>query len=94
MAAATTPLDDFAQALSTSLVEANLVPGSAEALIPGDFKPATRLAISFGGRDVELGNLFRVNEVKLAPFVSFDAEVSSTSFFSPCDAYRIYSILF
>ncbi|KAM6485991.1 phosphatidylethanolamine-binding protein [Trichoderma sp. SZMC 28011] len=79
MAAATTPLDDLAQALSTSLVEANLVPGSAEALVPGDFKPATRLSISFGGRDVELGNLFRVNEVKLAPFVSFDAEAGDSS---------------
>ncbi|UKZ79778.1 hypothetical protein TrVFT333_007540 [Trichoderma virens FT-333] len=76
--AAAAPLDDFAQASSSSLAEAKLVPGSAEALIPRDFKPATRLAISFGGREVELGNLFRVNEVKLAPFVSFEAEVGDS----------------
>ncbi|KAL7935491.1 phosphatidylethanolamine-binding protein [Trichoderma chlorosporum] len=76
MAAA--PLDDFAQALSSSLAEARLVPGSAEELVPRDFKPATRLGISFGGRDVDLGNLFRVNEVKLAPFVSFEAEAGDS----------------
>jgi hypothetical protein len=70
-----TPLDSFAQALSSSLAEAKLVPGSAAALIPPEFKPTTQLVISFGGRDVELGNLFRVNECKLAPFVSFEAEV-------------------
>lgn len=69
-------LDSFAQTLARSLAEANLVPGSAEALIPRDFTPTTRLGVSFDGRDVELGNLFRVLEVKLAPFVSFEAEVS------------------
>lgn len=75
-AMAATPLDDFAQALSSSLAEAKLVPGSAAALVPRDFKPATQLSISFGGREVELGNLFRVNECRLAPFVSFETEVS------------------
>ncbi|KAL7793046.1 phosphatidylethanolamine-binding protein [Trichoderma ceciliae] len=74
-----TPLDAFAQALSTSLAEAKLVPGSAAALIPRDFKPTTRLSISFGGRHVELGTLFRVNECKLAPFVSFEAEAGDSS---------------
>ncbi|RFU76617.1 phosphatidylethanolamine-binding [Trichoderma arundinaceum] len=73
-----TPLDSFAQALSSSLAEAKLVPGSAEALIPRDFKPTTRLDISFGGRNVELGNLFRVRECKLAPFVSFEAEAGNS----------------
>lgn len=73
---ATTPLSSFAQALTSSLAEARLVPGSAEALIPRGFKPTTRLSVSFEGRDVELGNLFRVSEVKQAPFVSFEAEVS------------------
>lgn len=72
----TTPLDALASALSTSLSSAHLVPGPAEALIPPAFKPTTRLSISFDGKDVELGNLFRVSEVKLAPFVSFEAEVS------------------
>lgn len=72
----TTPLDSFAQTLARSLAEANLAPGSAEALIPRDFTPTTRLGVSFDGRDVEFGNLFRVREVKLAPFVSFEGEVS------------------
>ncbi|KAM0522446.1 hypothetical protein ACHAPE_002036 [Trichoderma viride] len=74
----TTPLDSFAQTLARSLAEANLVPGSAEALIPRDFTPTTRLAVSFDGRDVEHGNLFRVREVKLAPFVSFEAEAGDS----------------
>lgn len=76
MSATTTPLGSFGQALTSSLAEAKLVPGSAEALIPQAFKPTTRLDVSFDGRDVELGNLFRVSEVRLAPFVSFEAEVS------------------
>ncbi|KAH0491124.1 hypothetical protein TgHK011_002567 [Trichoderma gracile] len=67
-------LDALSQTLSASLSAANLVPGPAEGLIPRNFKPTTRLSISFDGKDVELGNLFRVNEVKLAPFVSFEAE--------------------
>lgn len=76
MSLATTSLSTFAQALTSSLAEARLVPGSAEALIPREFIPTTRLGVSFDGWDVELGNLFRVREVKLAPFVSFEAEVS------------------
>ncbi|EGR51414.1 uncharacterized protein TRIREDRAFT_104288 [Trichoderma reesei QM6a] len=70
----TNTLDALAEALSASLSSANLVPGPAQALVPPDFKPTTRLSISFDGKDVELGNLFRVSEVKLAPFVSFEAE--------------------
>ncbi|PNP46809.1 phosphatidylethanolamine-binding protein [Trichoderma gamsii] len=74
----TTPLDSFAQTLARSLAEANLAPGSAEALIPRDFTPTTRLGVSFDGRDVEFGNLFRVREVKLAPFVSFEGEAGDS----------------
>lgn len=78
---ATSPsLDAFAQALSRSLAEAALVPGAAAALVPRDFAPSTRLDVSFAGRDVELGNLFRVREVQLAPFVSFEGEVSRASY--------------
>ncbi|TFB00525.1 OV-16 antigen [Trichoderma ghanense] len=73
----TNTLDALASALSTSLSSASLVPGPAEPLIPPTFKPTTRLSISFDGKDVELGNLFRVNEVKLAPFVSFAAELNA-----------------
>ncbi|KAK1241320.1 hypothetical protein MKX08_001294 [Trichoderma sp. CBMAI-0020] len=75
----TTSLDSFAQTLARSLAEANLAPGSAEALIPRAFTPTTRLRVSFDGRDVEHGNLFRVREVKLAPFVSFEAEAGDSS---------------
>ncbi|UKZ92894.1 uncharacterized protein TrAFT101_007827 [Trichoderma asperellum] len=74
-----TPLSSFAQVLTSSLAEAKLVPGSAEALIPRGFEPTTRLGVSFEGRDVELGNLFRVSEVKQAPFVSFEAEAGDSS---------------
>ncbi|UKZ66419.1 uncharacterized protein TrAtP1_007593 [Trichoderma atroviride] len=75
----TASLDSFAQTLARSLAEANLAPGSAEALIPREFTPTTRLRIQFDGRDVEHGNLFRVREVKLAPFVSFEAEAGDSS---------------
>ncbi|PTB39379.1 hypothetical protein M441DRAFT_437149 [Trichoderma asperellum CBS 433.97] len=74
-----TPLSSFAQVLTSSLAEAKLVPGSAEALIPRGFEPTTRLGVSFEGRDVELGNLLRVSEVKQAPFVSFEAEAGDSS---------------
>ncbi|KAL6904224.1 phosphatidylethanolamine-binding protein [Trichoderma evansii] len=78
MLGTTAPLSAFAQALTSSLAVAKLVPGSAEALIPRGFMPTTRLGVSFDGRDVELGNLFRVREVKLAPFVSFEAEAGDS----------------
>lgn len=61
--------------LSSTLKGANLAPGSASSLIPTDFKPATKLNVSFGDKVVELGNLLRVSEVKNAPDISFDAEV-------------------
>ncbi|KAK5991783.1 OV-16 antigen [Cladobotryum mycophilum] len=72
-------LQDLAQALSSSLAEANLVPGSAADIVPHGFKPTTKLNISFSGREVDLGNLFRVTEVKLAPFISFEPEAGASS---------------
>lgn len=58
-----------------TLKDANLVPGSASSLIPADFKPSTQLKVSFGEKAVDLGNLFRVSEVKNTPGISFEAEV-------------------
>lgn len=65
--------------LQSTLKEAGLVPGSASTLIPADFKPATQLNVSFGEKQVDLGNLFRVSEVKSAPRISFEAEVGSAN---------------
>ncbi|KAA8642013.1 hypothetical protein EYZ11_003964 [Aspergillus tanneri] len=62
-----------AQNLSSSLLKAGLVPGSAP-LIPDDFKPLTELSVRFGERQVNLGNLFRASECKQAPSVSFTPE--------------------
>ncbi|OAQ77961.1 phosphatidylethanolamine-binding protein [Purpureocillium lilacinum] len=63
--------------LATSLLRADLVPGCASGLIPSDFKPSTALAVAYDGKQVELGNLFRAYECKLAPFISFEPEVRS-----------------
>lgn len=68
-------LSSHAQALSDSLARAGLVPGSAANLIPRDFRPSTQLSILFDGKQVDLGNLFRVTEVKTPPSVQFDPEV-------------------
>ncbi|OAQ71333.1 phosphatidylethanolamine-binding protein [Pochonia chlamydosporia 170] len=67
-------LSFHAQALSDSLARASLVPGSAATLIPRDFRPTTQLSILYDGKQVDLGNLFRVTEVKKAPSVQFDPE--------------------
>ncbi|KAL4867241.1 hypothetical protein BDV12DRAFT_171754 [Aspergillus spectabilis] len=69
-------LQAHAQSLSSSLSQANLSPGSAP-LIPDDFTPTTQLNISFGEKAVELGNLFRVSEVKSAPSISFEKEADT-----------------
>lgn len=69
------PLEDHARALRETLRAAGLVPGPAAALIPEDFAPSTVLNVSFGGKAVQLGNLFRVSEVAEAPTLGFDAEV-------------------
>lgn len=66
----------MSSALSSSLAEAKLVPGSAASLIPEGFKPTTNLKVSFDGKDVDLGNLFRASECKRAPSIQFDQEVS------------------
>ncbi|KAL3458759.1 phosphatidylethanolamine-binding protein [Aspergillus heterothallicus] len=70
-------LTSHAEALSSTLAAANLVPGSAP-LIPDDFKPTTELEIAFGEKAVSLGNLFRVSEVKSAPTVSFAKEENAS----------------
>jgi hypothetical protein len=69
-------LEEHTPVLLESLKDAKLVPGNADSLITADFKPTTKLTISYGGRAVELGNLFRASECKTAPAVSFKPEVS------------------
>lgn len=70
-------LDEYSKALTASLAKANLVPGSAEGLIPADFKPTTKLQVSFGGKAADLGNFFRAGECKQAPSISFAAEADA-----------------
>lgn len=69
-------LEDFTTALQQSLEQAKLVPGSAAKLIPENFKPTTKLDVVFDGKNVNFGNIFRVHEVRLAPSIQFQAEVS------------------
>ncbi|RDW68829.1 YbhB/YbcL family Raf kinase inhibitor-like protein [Aspergillus mulundensis] len=66
-------LQTHAEALTTSLAQAGLISDSA-GLIPNAFTPTTELAVKFGEKAVELGNLFRVSEVKSAPTLSFENE--------------------
>ena len=68
-------LGAHALALAASLSQAGLVPGLAP-LIPDYFVPSTELGVTYGNKSVELGNLFRVSEVKSAPTISFAKEVS------------------
>ncbi|KAI1085032.1 phosphatidylethanolamine-binding protein [Whalleya microplaca] len=72
-------LNDYATALTDSLAKANLVPGSASELVSVDFKPTTKLEISFGSRTVDLGNFFRASECKSPPAISFAAEANAPS---------------
>lgn len=62
--------------LQTSLKSSGLVPGPATDLIPPDFSPTTALHVSFDGRAVEYGNLFRAGECKREPTITFAPEVS------------------
>ncbi|KAL4804616.1 phosphatidylethanolamine-binding protein [Aspergillus unguis] len=71
-------LQAHAQALSASLAKASLVPGSAP-LIPDNFTPAVELHVAFGEKQVDLGNLFRVSEVKSAPTISFSPEDNASN---------------
>ncbi|KAL4940080.1 hypothetical protein BDV06DRAFT_224432 [Aspergillus oleicola] len=66
-------LQTHAQELHTSLLNAGLFPGVAP-IIPEDFTPTTELGITFGDKNVSLGDLFRVSEVKGAPTISFAKE--------------------
>lgn len=72
-------LDDHSKALAESLARANLTLGPAEGIIPEDFKPTTKLQVSFGGKAVDLGNFFRASECKQPPSISFNAEEADGS---------------
>ncbi|KUI63105.1 OV-16 antigen [Cytospora mali] len=72
-------LQTHGERLSQSLQEAKLLPGTADGLIPTSFKPTTQLHVSYNGKDVDLGNLFRVYECKVAPDLSFQREADVDS---------------
>ncbi|ROV87734.1 hypothetical protein VMCG_10576 [Cytospora schulzeri] len=72
-------LQTHGERLPKSLKEANLVPGPADGLISASFKPTTQLHVSYNGKDVDLGNLFRVYECKVAPSLSFQREANVDS---------------
>lgn len=63
--------DDHPSALLSSLKEAKLVPGPAEAVISPSFTPTFDLKVSFGSKYVSLGNFFKAGECKPVPALSF-----------------------
>lgn len=63
--------------LLSSLVAAKLIPSP---LIPENFKPTVHLSVTFGHSQVTAGNLFRASDCKVAPAVSFTAEVQYPPF--------------
>lgn len=67
---------DYALKLQTTLKTSALVPGPADVLVPQNFTPTTALNVSFDGRALEYGNLFRARECKLPPAITFAPEVS------------------
>ena len=69
-------LQTHGERLPQTLSDAKLVPGPAAELIPEGFRPTTKLEISYDGKAVDLGNLFRVRETKVQPNISFQREVS------------------
>lgn len=73
-----TSLDDYARKLRTTLKSSGLLPGSAAAVVPHDFTPTTALHVSFDGKAVDCGNLFRAGECKRSPTITFAPEVSFT----------------
>ncbi|KAI1500756.1 phosphatidylethanolamine-binding protein [Biscogniauxia marginata] len=77
-------LADHAQALANLLAKARLVPGSATGLIPENFTPTTKLIVTFGNKEVELGNFFCAGECKQAPTIAFapEPEASPTTSYS------------
>ena len=76
-------LQTHGERLPQTLSDAKLVPGPAAELIPEGFRPRTKLEVSYGGKALDLGNLFRVRETKVQPVISFQREVHMTSLNSP-----------
>jgi hypothetical protein len=72
-------LQTHGERLPQTLSDAKLVPGPAAELIPEGFRPRTKLEVSYGGKALDLGNLFRVHETKVQPVISFQREVHTTS---------------
>lgn len=72
-------LQTHGERLPQTLSDAKLVPGPAAELIPEGFRPTTKLEVSYDGKAVDLGNLFRVRETKIQPSISFQREVAMTS---------------
>lgn len=68
-------LQTHGERLPQTLTDAKLVPGPAAELIPEGFRPTTKIEISYDGKAVDLGNLFRVSETKVQPAISFQREV-------------------
>lgn len=73
-------LQTHGERLPQTLSDAKLVPGPAAELIPEGFRPTTKLEVSYDGKAVDLGNLFRVRETKIQPVVQFQREVRSCLF--------------
>lgn len=71
--------EQYATIFRRSLSEAKLVPGAASSLTGESFTPSTRLNVSFGGKDVNLGNFFRASECKQPPSFSFAPEDGSAA---------------
>jgi phosphatidylethanolamine-binding protein (PEBP) family uncharacterized protein len=72
-------MSDYVLKLQTTLKASALVPGPAEVLVPQDFTPTTALNVSYDGRALEYGNLFRARECKLPPAISFAPEANASS---------------
>lgn len=68
-------LQTHGERLPQTLSDAKLVPGPAAELIPEGFRPTTKLEVSYDGKALDLGNLFRVRETKVQPNISFQREV-------------------
>lgn len=73
-------------ALKQSLIRAGLVPGPAEDLLR-DFEPTINLEVSYAGKPVELGTLFRASECEVAPAISFAPEVCNRIY--PLNSYLV-----
>ncbi|KAI7782611.1 hypothetical protein LA080_013099 [Diaporthe eres] len=67
-------LQTHGERLPQTLSDAKLVPGPAAELIPEGFRPTTKLEVSYDGKALDLGNLFRVRETKVQPNISFQRE--------------------